>query len=327
MIASRSAGVALDERVGDQRPQRDRVLATDRRLDRQQLVRLDVLDQAEHLGGQRRGRDRRRAGAVDARRDLDDRVVGQVRDRAAVVRVDDVDRAVARVERLDERRGRLAVVRAAAPLQQLGLAVQRRVAVEVEQLALDADDVGRPAGALALLAQDVVGRVVVAQVVGRDRAERPDDRRAGSHRPAVTSSSPASSSSGRRSTPSTRTARIHDRWLRPTWSSETRSGVDAEVAGEPALEPDRHVAQPDGAMPGVQQRLGDDPHRVGEVEDPRPGRAAPRGLLGDLEDQRHRAQGLREPAGPGRLLADEAELAAAASRPPAARPGRRPAAG
>ena len=37
------------------------------------------------------------------------------------------------------------------------------------------------------------------------------------------------------------------------------------------------------------------------------GRAAPRGLLGDLEDQRHRAQGLREPAGPGGLLADEAE--------------------
>ena len=36
----------LDERVGDQGPQRDRVLAADRRLDRQRLVRLDVLDEA-----------------------------------------------------------------------------------------------------------------------------------------------------------------------------------------------------------------------------------------------------------------------------------------
>jgi hypothetical protein len=85
-------------------------------------------------------------------------------------------------------------------------------------------------------------------------------------------------------------------------------GLDAEVAGQPALEPDRHVAQPDGVMPGVQQRLGNDSHRVGEVQDPRPGSASPCGLLGDLEDQRHRAQGLREAAWPGGLLADEAEL-------------------
>ena len=151
MIASRRRRhVALDQRVGDQRPQRDRVLAAHRRLDRQRLVRLDVLDEAQHLGRQRGGRDGRGTRPVDARRDLDDGVVGQVRDRAAVEGVHDVDGAVAGVERLDQRRRRLAVVRAAAALEQLGLVVERRVAVQVQQLAFDADDVRRPAGAVAL---------------------------------------------------------------------------------------------------------------------------------------------------------------------------------
>jgi hypothetical protein len=43
---------------------------------------------------------------------------------------------------------------------------------------------------------------------------------------------------------------------------------DAEQRGELPLEADRHVAQADGPVPGVEQRPGDDPDRVGEVDDP-----------------------------------------------------------
>jgi hypothetical protein len=49
---------------------------------------------------------------------------------------------------------------------------------------------------------------------------------------------------------------------------------------KPALQPDGHVAQPDGPMPGVEKRLRDDADRVGEVHDPRTGRRPPVGLLG-----------------------------------------------
>jgi hypothetical protein len=42
---------------------------------------------------------------------------------------------------------------------------------------------------------------------------------------------------------------------------------DAEPGGEIALEPDRHVAQADGAVTGGKQRPRDDPHRIGEIDD------------------------------------------------------------
>jgi hypothetical protein len=42
---------------------------------------------------------------------------------------------------------------------------------------------------------------------------------------------------------------------------------DAEQGGEITLEPDRHVAQADGAVTGGKQRPGDDPHRIGEIDD------------------------------------------------------------
>lgn len=84
-------------------------------------------------------------------------------------------------------------------------------------------------------------------------------------------------------------------------------GRDAEQRGELPLEADRHVAQPDRLVPGLQQGAGDDPDRVGEVDDPgvRVGAADP---FGDVEDHRDRAQRLGEAARPGRLLADAAAL-------------------
>ena len=155
--------------------------------------------------------------------------------------------------------------------------------------------------------ENLVGRVVVAQVVGGDRPQRPHDLER--EVPAVRDELVARVEQRRAGGPRRRRAprRIHDRWLSPTWSSTTRSGVTPNRRGEAALEPDRDVAQAQRAMPRVEQRLGHDPHRVREVEDPGVGRAASRGLLGDLEDERDRPQRLREAAGTRRLLADRAE--------------------
>jgi hypothetical protein len=58
----------------------------------------------------------------------------------------------------------------------------------------------------------------------------------------------------------------------------------------------------------VEQGLGDDPDRVGEVHDEGPGGAPAGRLLGEVQHHRDRPQGLGEPARPGRLLADAAEL-------------------
>ena len=84
-------------------------------------------------------------------------------------------------------------------------------------------------------------------------------------------------------------------------------GRDAEHSGELPLEADRHVAQSDRLVTGLEQRAGHDADRVGEVDDPgvRVGTAYP---LGDVEDHRHRTQRLGEAARAGRLLADAAAL-------------------
>ena len=84
-------------------------------------------------------------------------------------------------------------------------------------------------------------------------------------------------------------------------------GGDPEADGHPALDPDRHVAQPDRPVAGVHERLGHDPDRVGEVDDPGVGRAAPADVLGQVQDDGDRPQCLGEAARSGRLLADAAE--------------------
>ena len=84
-------------------------------------------------------------------------------------------------------------------------------------------------------------------------------------------------------------------------------GRHAEPGGQPALDPDRHVAQADRPVAGIEQGLGDDPDRVGEVHDPGVRRTAPTDLLGEVEDDGHGPQRLGEAARAGRLLADAAE--------------------
>ncbi len=62
-------------------------------------------------------------------------------------------------------------------------------------------------------------------------------------------------------------------------------------------------------MAVVQERLRHESGGVGEVDEPRAGSAAPRRLLGQLEDDRHGAERLRESSRAGGLLADETEPA------------------
>ncbi len=85
-------------------------------------------------------------------------------------------------------------------------------------------------------------------------------------------------------------------------------GVGAQHGGQLSLELDRHVAQADGAVSGVQQGAGDDADGVGEVDDPGAGLGPAPYLLGYVEYHRHGAQGLGEAAGTGGLLAEQAEV-------------------
>ena len=82
--------------------------------------------------------------------------------------------------------------------------------------------------------------------------------------------------------------------------------LDPEPACERALEADRDVAQPQGAVALVEQRAGDDADRIREVDDPRVVRGALAHLLRDLQHDRHGAQRLAEAARARRLLADAA---------------------
>ena len=81
-----------------------------------------------------------------------------------------------------------------------------------------------------------------------------------------------------------------------------------EHPGEPALEADRDVAQPDRAVPGVEQGAGDDTDRVGEVDDPGAGSGQSGRPLRDVEHHGDGAQRLGEPTRPRGLLADAAAL-------------------
>ena len=82
----------------------------------------------------------------------------------------------------------LAVEGAAALLQQLGLLGQRRIAIELEQLALDLGDHLRSGNPVALLGEHPVVLVEVAKVVGGDGAELGEQLRRGSSMPSAISS-------------------------------------------------------------------------------------------------------------------------------------------
>ena len=151
------------------------------------------------------------AVAIDPGRHLDHRMGRQVRERAVVADVDDLDIAGPGVERGDELGRGLAVERPAALLEQGRLPVEVRIAVHLEQLALDGHDVLGPGPAGQLLLEDLARGVVVVEVVRRDGTERAQelDRRVDVGRDLLRHPRPASPAD--RSTPSTRTARIQVR--------------------------------------------------------------------------------------------------------------------
>jgi len=83
-----------------------------------------------------------------------------------------------------------------------------------------------------------------------------------------------------------------------------RIGVDTEIVPDPSLGPDGHVAQSNGVMALVEQSLGDNPHRVGEIDEPRTGIGPRRHLLGQLQHDRHGAQRLGQSSRARRLLTE-----------------------
>ena len=143
----------------------------DRGIQGQALVPGDVRDQPRHIVGQRFHRQCRDAGCPDRRRNLDDVVVGEEGQGAVVAEVDDLDVAVVGPQRRDEVHRRLGVEGAAALRERLGLRVLRGVGVQLEELTLDVlHGIGSGRGA-ELLAQHLVVRVVVAQVIRREHPE------------------------------------------------------------------------------------------------------------------------------------------------------------
>ena len=157
-----------------------------------------------------------------------------------------------------------------------------------------------------LLLQDLAGRVVVVEVVRGDGPERAQELDRGVHvgrdllgvlgqhrRQAVDPVDPDRPDPGQ-------VVESDVLELDPL-------GRHAEPGGQLALEPDRHVAQADRPVTGVEQRLGDDPDRVGEVHDPGIRCAPPADVLGQLQDDRHGPQRLGKTTRSGRLLADAAE--------------------
>ena len=80
-------------------------------------------------------------------------------------------------------------------------------------------------------------------------------------------------------------------------------GIDPEIVADPTLGPDGDVAQAHGPVALVEERLGHDPHGVGEVDQPRASIGAGRHLLRQLEHDGNRAQRLGQPARAHGLLA------------------------
>ena len=162
--------VLPDQRVREQRLADVDAPRDSAARDREPLVGGDVLDEPEQLGRERRLGERRpgrrgptRAGTSTTSSSARPASVPSLRTSTTCT-------ASPRAgERGDDAGRRLAVERAAALLEQRRLLVQRRVAVELQQLPLDLRHRGRARHALALLGQHLVVRVEVAQVVRGDR--------------------------------------------------------------------------------------------------------------------------------------------------------------
>ena len=300
-------------------------------VERELLVRRDVGDQAgvQRLERASTGRGTRPDDRHVARH-LDHGVVGEERQRPVVAHVGHVHAGVLRRRPAARRSGldcRLGVVGAAALLEQLGLGVQRRVGVHLEQVVLDAQHLlGARARARAARAPPRRGRRSSA---GSTTAPRRARRAATAAARAVRrASSPCCARrSGSTSRPSTTTRRIQVRWLSPTWSRRDlrrrpRRASRRRAAGSRSP----RCTGPTARWPSSSRARVTMPTGLVKSTIHASGAARRRTRLGDVEHHRHGAQRLGEPAGPGGLLADAAALEREATRRRRAPAARRPAA-
>jgi hypothetical protein len=162
----------------------------------------------------------------------------------------------------------------------------------------------------------------------RGSAARPPPRRAGRSSAGSTTAPRPARAAGQRhldlsvgqlvavlASSSGRTVRPVDRHLPPDPGQVvepdvvelTSAGVTPSSSANAPLEADRHVAQPDGPVPGLSSARVTMP--TGLVKSTIQASGAPAaGPLGDVEHDGDGAQRLREAAGPGRLLPDAAAL-------------------
>src|SRR5205085_2243382 len=156
-------------------------------------------------------------------------------------------------------------------LEESRLLRQRRVAIHLQELVLDLHHLPRARDAVALLGEHLVVGVEVVQVVRPDDAEllAQPPRQLGPGRDLLAVLGEEIGQD---------VVAVDDHGPHPRQVVEAdvvdehAAGLDAEQPGEVALEPDRDVAEPDGAVARVEQGARDDPDRVREVDDPRAGR-------------------------------------------------------
>ncbi len=280
------------------------------RLQGQLLVRRHVRDQAREERVQAGDRQRDGARRADRRLHLDHRLVRQERQRALVQRVHHLVRAASAAQQGRRQvHGRLRVVGAAALGEQGRLLGQLRVAVHRQQLPFHGGHFRRPGGLGAQLAHHLVVGVVVAQVVGGDDAEAVQQGAGQAHVVGDGVAVPGQQlgEDVRALGAAEADPRLPGEVVQAHVVQVDVLGVGAEQRRELALEADRHVAQAHRPVAGLEQGAGDDADGVGEVDDPRAriGAADP---FGDVQDHRDRAQGLRQAARAGGLLADAAAL-------------------
>ena len=174
-----------------------------------------------------------------------------------------------------------------------------------QELALDFGDRLRARDTVELLGENLVVCVEVAQVVrGHDPAEvveQPPGRsdRLGDLVAVV------GQQTGKHIAPVEKHAPHPGEVVEADLVDDDALRLDAQPAGPMPLEADRNIAEADRLVAVVEQGARDDSDGIREVHDPRVIRELAH-ALGDVEDDRHRAQRLREPASAGRLLADAA---------------------
>ena len=225
----------------------------------------------------------------------------------------------------DEPRRRLAVEGAAALLEQRGLLGQRRVAVQLEQLALDLRPPSSRAARrrAARRAPRRARRSSAGSRTGRRRARRAarggscDLRRRARRRA-------RRAARGRTSRPSRQHAAHPRQVVEADLVDDDPGGLHARAA--PAKRRWSVIAtlqSPTARWPASSSARVTIPTGFVKSTIQASGSASSRDALGDLEHDRHRAQRLRQAAGAGRLLADAAARERQRLVAGAGRPGRR----